>query len=450
MPQSVFTSSPQSVFAQRISHAQSLWRDIWYENECVCLFGDPGLGKSTLAFQIAEEIADKGYGVIYIDFDNIDHQYESKGLKQIGNCLVDTLYINPSEDFADAINYKKLLSSIEAEILENEASVIVIDDISYLCPMRDCERTRRVLQQFRFWLRKYFVSILVIAHARKHPEGLPLGINHLTGSRQLAYAFDAVFTLNEVTSPTFADTCTHYVKQLKARNSSLAAPSTQVLPLRFEYVDDPHMLFDEGEEVNEAMLPTCFKPFYRFKITDQKVSERDLTNIPSTANPRQVEQFIFFCDIRGWSVRQIAEHMHISKSTVHRILARRYDSLVTYSPSDISSVKKCPIVPTPSTEPSHLSAPSVATIPDEATQQEDSSHTDSNPLSDNEQNTEKCAALHASSMVSDSTLSEQSKLTEPSMEQVGNDDEDCKDDENDYDDKQWDPCANEASVSSDP
>jgi hypothetical protein len=36
------------------------------------------------------------------------------------------------------------------------------------------------------------------------------------------------------------------------------------------------------------------------------------------------------------------------------------------------------------------------------------------------------------------------------MEQVGNDDEDCKDDENDYDDKQWDPCANEASVSSDP
>ena len=345
MPKSIFTYHPQSYFARRIDKVKSLWRDIWFENECACLFGDPGVGKSSLAFQIAEHIADKGYGVLYVDFDNIEHQYESKGWRQPGNCLVETVTIDPNADFAEAIDYRKLLDSIEATFLDAETPVIVIDDISCLCPMRDCERTRRVIQRFRYWLRKYFVSILVIAHARKHPEGLPLGIQHLTGARQLAYGFDAIFTLNEVTSPTHSGTATHYVKQLKARNSTLAAPATAVLPFRFEYVDDPHMLFDSEEEYDESRLPTCFKPYYRFKATGNKATEREFINIPADATPEQVEQFVNFCDTRGWSVRQIAEHLHIGKSTVHRILARRYAALTTPSPSETSSVKNCPTVP---------------------------------------------------------------------------------------------------------
>lgn len=433
MPQSLFTGYSQLFRARRIEKAQSLWRDIWFENECACLFGDPGVGKSSLAYLIAEQVADEGHNVIYIDFDNIDHQYTSKGWRRPGHSLVEKLTIRPDTDFADAIDYKKLLKSIEVEFLDNEASVIVIDDISYLCPMHDCERTRRVLQQFRLWLRKYFVSILVVAHARKHPEGLPLSLTHLTGSRQLAYAFDSIFTLNEVTSPLHTDVCTHYVKQLKARNSAIVAHAGAVVPLRFEYVATPQMAFGDLSDVPENCID-FFKPYYRFVHTGQKVSERELINIPNGASQQQIDAFIHRCDANGWSIRQIAEHTPISKSAIHRILTQPKSSEhqeSTPSSSDESSTKICPIVP-PSPEPAESAEP-VTTTPAEDVPCVET------PLQP-QQEIPATAGFACQPLCESPTPTENSEPSE---------DEEYEDDDKPFD-KPWDPCAYEEPVSRDP
>ena len=113
-PRNIFTFDSQSPMTDRITNANSLWRNIWFENECMCLFGDPGVGKSSLAYQIAEQVADEGREVVYFDFDNIDHQYCSKGKRGINRGLVRNLTIDPDTPFADAVNYRIVLKSIES------------------------------------------------------------------------------------------------------------------------------------------------------------------------------------------------------------------------------------------------------------------------------------------------------------------------------------------------
>ena len=354
-PRNIFTFDSQSPMTDRITNANSLWRNIWFENECMCLFGDPGVGKSSLAYQIAEQVADEGREVVYFDFDNIDHQYCAKGKRGINRGLVRNLTIDPDTPFADAVNYRIVLKSIESSFLQAGADIIVIDDISFLCPMRDCERTRRVLQQFRYWMQKYFVSILVIAHARKHPEGLPLTLDHLTGSRQLAYAFDSIITLNKVISPQHTTTSTHYVKQLKARNSRILAHQNAVIAMRWELLTDPKPLFEEGEEIPEPTY-LLFQPFYRFCVTSTQAIEKELINIPVDATRDQILEFVHSCDERGWSVRQIAEHTHYSKSTVHLMLSQPATTK-TQETAPITVQETCSPEPSPKTTDESVSNP---------------------------------------------------------------------------------------------
>ena len=67
---SIFDFRNDDIQEKHIQGSCSLWGDLWYENECMCLFGDPNIGKSALAIQIANSVAQIGFNTIYFDFEN--------------------------------------------------------------------------------------------------------------------------------------------------------------------------------------------------------------------------------------------------------------------------------------------------------------------------------------------------------------------------------------------
>ena len=193
---------------------------------------------------------------------------------------------------------KKLLDGIECKIVQYKTPFVIIDDIFHLCSMNDCPRTDFVLRTLRYWTQQYKVSILVIAHARRHRHNAPIGLRHLTGSRRLTYAFDSIFALNRTA---LSDDMV-YVKHLKSRNSAIYTDSLHVhvmrlekkgsgSPLTFNTVDNPH-------STDERIL---------LNVCDEETAEK--------AREKAAE-----LKALGWSLREIAEYFSISHTAVRRLL----------------------------------------------------------------------------------------------------------------------------------
>lgn len=342
---SIFSLSNDSIRAHYISSAETLWRNLWFENECACIFGDTNIGKTTLAFQIAADVASTGLGVLYFDFENMMHQHYTRNWGMFSD-IPDTLYpmyFSQDTSFKDMLSTDTILDSIESEFLENNFSVIVIDDISYLCQMKSTKKASRVLRRFRYWINRYHISILVVAHAMNHRPGTPLTLDHLMGDRQLQYAFDTIISLNRIPRGTLDTGATHYIKQLKSRYTKLIVTAEKVVTMKLKYYYDEEDLQranvtfpeDDAEYYREQFL-NSFQ--LRFNIMDTDINERRLLYLTSDATEQQQREFINDCYDQGWPIRTIADHTGISKSTVHRILAA--------IPPKEKKPENCPITPT--------------------------------------------------------------------------------------------------------
>ncbi len=335
LPKSIFHFRNDSLNERQIRDAQPLWRDIWFENECVCLFGDPNVGKSTLALDIASEVANTGRNVLYFDLENMMHNYFQRGWSCIQGMVPDNLFIrhfDQDTSVEEMINYKTILDSIERDIYYLKAPVIVIDDIAQICTLKSCNKTHIVLRRLRQLLNQYHVSILVVAHATHHQEGTPLAMKHLTGDRQLAYAFDSIFTLSEIPSTVnHLNGATHYIKQLKARNSPLKAYSELVTTYKMKLlyddeacrkiVDQARANGDDDEAIKRHIEFVIDRKCLRFEHIDDNVNETQLLYLPDSASDENKLSFIHDTFARGWSIRNIAAHCNTSKSTVHRLLS---------------------------------------------------------------------------------------------------------------------------------
>ena len=335
LPKSIFHFRNDSINERQIRDAQPLWRDIWYENECVCLFGDPNVGKSTLALDIASEVANNGRNVLYFDLENMMHNYFQRGWTCIQGMVPDNVFVrhfDQETSVEEMINYKTILDSIERDIYYLKAPVVVIDDIAQICTLKSCNKTHIVLRRLRQLLNQYHVSILVVAHATHHQEGTPLAMKHLTGDRQLAYAFDSIFTLNEIPSTVNQiNGATHYIKQLKARNSQLRAYSEFVTTYKMKLfyddeacskiVDEARAKGCDDDSIKRHLEHVLARKCLRFEHIDNNVKETQLLYLPVNDSDEKKLTFIHDTFARGWSIRNIAAHCNTSKSTVHRLLA---------------------------------------------------------------------------------------------------------------------------------
>lgn len=285
--------------AKRRPDPQPLWLSLWYEGEICCMFADSNLGKSIYAVQIAESIAHT-QRVLYFDFELSDKQFQLRYTDEHGET-----YHFPDNLFRGEINRESLnadhfedgiIGNIEAAAIQSNAKVIIIDNLTWICSNSE---KGDVAGQFMMKLtalkHKYDFSVLVIAHTPKRGRNNPITQNDLAGSKKLFNFFDSCFSIGKCAK----DEGLHYVKQMKVRQG--------------EYEYGPENVMVCQIEKNGAFLQ--FTPLYC-------ATEKELLREQSEND--QSDEALAVKDLKnqGYSIRQIARELNMSKTKVHRLIGK--------------------------------------------------------------------------------------------------------------------------------
>lgn len=280
---------------------RELYHELWYEGEVCCLFSDSNLGKSIYAVQMAGEIAiDRP--VLLVDCELSDKQFQMRYTDQETgrrHIFPDNLYraeINPVS--LDVKDYEeKIIQHIEAAALRKNCSVIIIDNLTYLCNSSDKGVDAGLFMMKLMNLKKrYGWSLLIIAHTPKRSLTSPITQNDLAGSKKLYNFFDSVFAIGQSAK----DDRLRYVKQLKVRAGEYRYNSANVLLYEIEKTDG-YVHFEFLEFSTEAA--------HLREQTDKDINQeqKNVTELRS----------------QGKTVREIAAITGLSKSKVDRMIKTR-------------------------------------------------------------------------------------------------------------------------------
>lgn len=211
-----------------------LFSELWYENETCILFASTNVGKSILALQISNAVS-KGVNidgfrmeaeaqeVLLFDFELSDKQIENRYSNEYSDHYIFSknlirIEINPEQEIPSQFkNFETFLChSIEKTVVESNAKIIVIDNITYLNSDTEKGKEAQPLMSFLNRIKKkYDLSVLVLAHSPKRDASKPITINDLSGSSKLGQFCDSSFAIGE----SVQGTGLRYIKQIKQRNT---------------------------------------------------------------------------------------------------------------------------------------------------------------------------------------------------------------------------------------
>ena len=282
---------------------RSLYLELWYEGEVCCLFSDSNLGKSIYAVQMADQIASTRR-VLLVDCELTDKQFQMRytdaetGLIHI---FPEGLYraeINPVT--LDINDYEeKIIKNIEAVALRMATSIIIIDNLTYLCNSSDKGVDAGIFMMKLMNLKKkYGWSLLIIAHTPKRNLSSPITQNDLAGSKKLYNFFDSVFAIGKSAK----DDRLRYVKQLKVRAG--------------EFLYDANNIIVYELEKSSGFVHFEFKEY-----STEKEHLRERTESDEEKQLKRIKEL----KAQGKSVRDIAALVGLSKSKVWRLLQSHPD-----------------------------------------------------------------------------------------------------------------------------
>ena len=307
--------------AKRRPVPRMLLGELWREGEIAMLFGDTGMGKSTLAMQIAESIATGraikpfrinagAQKVLYLDLEMTDKQMEmryardaaGRGTKflrkhhKFSNNLVRAEY-DPAE--ADGGGRESaaetFLKALAAMIREADARVVIIDSITSLKRSYGGSReTAMLMTGLRRMARGLGLSILVTVHAPRRDASQPLRATNLQELRLLAQRSDNVFGIGE----SRLDRTGRYIKHFSARSDAVLCDSAHLPAFRLTKIGGNFLGFEFE----------CFAPEVDLLA--------DIRNQKDWATIERIKQLTD----NGSSLSEIADELGISKSTVYRLL----------------------------------------------------------------------------------------------------------------------------------
>jgi len=291
------------------------------EGELTLGFADTGIGKTAFGVQLGNDFArgksstglpleTEGQRTLLIDFELSDAQHLSRYASSIRTSGYTDVF-QFSENFIraeiaaasvrrkfDAAKWHEiLLDEIERVILESEARVVIVDNITYLSPESEKQKPALALMLALNEIKKRppGCSMLVWAHTPKRKEELPISINDLAGSKILANFADSIFGIGRSCS----DPSQRYIKQLKVRSGELVYSANNVALFRFEKPDN----------------------FLGFTYMGQ---DREVDHLKSIADTERGERMIKARSMKegGMSQREIASALNVSLGTVNKDLKR--------------------------------------------------------------------------------------------------------------------------------
>lgn len=275
---------------------RNLWKQIWFENEILCLFADSNLGKSILAVQIAQEVA-KTEKVLYFDFELTVKQFQRRYTDQDGNLhrFPDNLLRvrkqmnNRTWERFD----NNVIIGIEQALLKSNVRVAIIDNITFISDkLEDGDAAMTLMRRFIFLKEKYNFSFLIVAHTPKHFPYSPITENDLSGSKKLYNSFDSVIAIGR----SIKGRGQRYLKTLKQRSD--------------EVCYDEHSVLNCHIEKKSAFL---------YFVFDDTSPEREHLSKPTKNNQQYVDDVMKLYG-QGKSTREIGELLNSNKSTVNRVI----------------------------------------------------------------------------------------------------------------------------------
>lgn len=289
-----------------------LFGELWHQHELCILFSDTNVGKSILAVQIGDSIA-KGkpiapfvfegqpQTVLYFDFELSGKQFEVRYVDAFKNkydfgdnflrAELNHEHETPDgfQGFEDYICY-----CIEQEVIRRQATVIIIDNITYL--RSETEKAKDALplmKQLKTLKSKYGLSILALAHTPKRDRTQPISRNDLQGSKMLINFCDSAFSIGESTKDPFM----RYLKQIKQRNTGELYGGHNVI-------------------LHQICKPGNFLHYDFIGFDKEHMHLKDRTE--ETDN--ELDKEIAGLKEQGLSLRQIGAKLGISYAKVNRIL----------------------------------------------------------------------------------------------------------------------------------
>ncbi|MBK0379061.1 AAA family ATPase [Mucilaginibacter segetis] len=291
-----------------------LFGDFWFEGELCILFADTNLGKSILAVQIGNSLAqgetmepfangiEPQTPVLYVDFELSSKQFESRyfdnrwGSYAFGltffRAEFNTEADNPVlyDNYHDHVNY-----ALEHAIKETKARVLIIDNLTYM--RSGTERSRDALplmKQLKKLKNRYKLSVLALAHTPKRRSARPLTVNDLQGSKMIINFCDSAFAIGESTLVPGG----RYLKQIKQRNAQKLYGADNVCLCHIEKdMNSLHYVFDSYD------------------------TEQTHLQTPEKRSREAIKEDVLKLKAEGKSYREISAELNIGLATISRILS---------------------------------------------------------------------------------------------------------------------------------
>jgi len=290
---------------------KKLFGSFWREGEICFLFANTGVGKSSLAIQIADLIT-RGENkspfdvevdpqvVLYCDFElsgiQLKMRYsQDEEIHKFSHRLhwasmdMDSVEIDDFDSVEDAV-----VSDIEREAVRLRATVVIVDNITYL--KSDTEKAKDALplmKQLKRIQRANNLSMMIIGHTPKIKENEPLSINNMMGSKMLINFCDSAFAIGR----SISDKSIRYMIQMKTRSS---------MP---EYERDNVMVCELSK--TGPLLGFTFS--HLASESSMLIQEDDLERQNNIARAKQLNS-------EGLSVRNIAKEIGKGSTTIQRYL----------------------------------------------------------------------------------------------------------------------------------
>lgn len=285
--------------AQLRPDPKPLWLSLWYEGEVCCLFADSNLGKSIYAVQIGESIA-LTHKVLYFDFELSDKQFQLRYTDEDGRLhhFSDNFFrVEIDRDSLDVASFEDtLINNIEAAALQFGAKILIIDNLTWLCCNSEKgEDAGQFMKRLLTLKNKHDLSLLIIAHTPKRNLSSPITANDLAGSKKLYNFFDSCFAIGQSAK----DGGLRYIKQMKNRHGEFLYDAENVIVCQIEKTDAFLQFTTIGYATEREHL--------------KRPTEGDLSQ--DIINVKELGQ-------KGYSVREIAKRLNMSKSRAHRLLRK--------------------------------------------------------------------------------------------------------------------------------
>ena len=297
---SIKTANKSVEDALKMPDPVDLYYGLLNEGEVACLFADSNAGKSIFAVQMGDYIS-RYRKVIYVDCELSEKQfqlrYTNKEL-EYRHMFSDNFYraeIDPS--LIGVQNYEEaIIKDIEAAALQTDSKIVIIDNLTYLCNSSEKGDVAGLFMMKLLALKKkHSLTLLIISHTPKRNLSNPITQNDLAGSKKLYNFFDNVFAIGQSAK----DKRIKFVKQVKVRASEYIYDSNNVIIYEITSEDGYVHFLHKGYGKESEHLR-------------EKSDDDDLQNHSN----------IMTLHKDGKSVREIADLVNLSKTSVHRIISQ--------------------------------------------------------------------------------------------------------------------------------